>query len=142
MTAQTTQPASLPWLEKLIAIPTISGTSNLELIELIEAEFSRYGYSGVRTYNEDGTRANLLVTVPAADGTTRGGLILSGHTDVVPVAGQAWDADPFTLRAEGTRAYSSPVTRTSYPSPVRTGTPTPSLCVWRVPAPTVAACAT
>ena len=105
MTAQTTQPASLPWLEKLIAFPTISGTSNLELIELIEAEFSRYGYSGVRTYNEDGTRANLLVTVPAADGTTRGGLILSGHTDVVPVAGQAWDADPFTLRVEGTRAY-------------------------------------
>ena len=105
MTAQTTQPASLPWLEKLIAIPTVSGTSNLELIELIEAEFARYGYSGVRTYNEDGTRANLLVTVPAADGTTRGGLILSGHTDVVPVAGQAWDADPFTLRVEGTRAY-------------------------------------
>ena len=105
MTAQTTQPASLPWLEKLIAIPTVSGTSNLELIELIEAEFARYGYSGVRTYNEDGTRANLLVTIPAADGTTRGGLILSGHTDVVPVAGQAWDADPFTLRVEGTRTY-------------------------------------
>ena len=105
MTAQTTQPASLPWLEKLIAFPTISGTSNLELIELIEAEFARYGYSGVRTYNEDRTRANLLVTIPAADGTTRGGLILSGHTDVVPVAGQAWDADPFTLRVEGTRAY-------------------------------------
>ena len=55
MTTQTTQPASLPWLEKLIAIPTISGTSNLELIELIEAEFASYGYSGVRTYNEDGT---------------------------------------------------------------------------------------
>ena len=105
MTAQTTQPASLPWLEKLIAIPTVSGTSNLELIELVEAEFARYGYSGVRTYNEDDTRANLLVTIPAADGTTRGGVILSGHTDVVPVAGQAWDADPFTLRVEGTRAY-------------------------------------
>ena len=87
MTAQTTQPASLPWLEKLIAIPTISGNSNLELIELLETEFARYGYSGVRTYNEDGTR-------------------------------------------------------TSYPSPVRRGTPTPSPCVWRVPAPTVAACAT
>ena len=59
----------------------------------------------MRTYNEDGTRANLFITVPAADGTTRGGLILSGHTDVVPVAGQDWDADPFTLRVEGTRAY-------------------------------------
>ena len=105
MTAQTTQPASLPWLEKLVAIPTVSGSSNLELIELLEAEFGRYGYSGVRTYNEDRTRANLFITVPAADGTTRGGLILSGHTDVVPVAGQDWDTDPFTLRIEGTRAY-------------------------------------
>ena len=43
MTAQTTQPASLPWLEKLVAIPTVSGSSNLELIELLEAEFGRYG---------------------------------------------------------------------------------------------------
>ncbi|MDU2146112.1 MAG: M20/M25/M40 family metallo-hydrolase, partial [Staphylococcus sp.] len=105
MTAQTTQPASLPWLEKLVAIPTVSGSSNLELIELLEAEFGRYGYSGVRTYNEDRTRANLFITVPAADGTTRGGLVLSGHTDVVPVAGQDWASDPFTLRVEGTRAY-------------------------------------
>ena len=104
MTAQTTQPASLPWLEKLVSIPTVSGSSNLELIELLEAEFGRYGYSGVRTYNEDGTRANLFITVPAADGTTRGGLVLSGHTDVVPVAGQDWASDPFTLRVEGTRA--------------------------------------
>ena len=105
MTAQTTQPASLPWLEKLVAIPTVSGSSNLELIELLEAEFGRYGYSGVRTYNEDRTRANLFITVPAANGTTRGGLVLSGHTDVVPVAGQDWASDPFTLRVEGTRAY-------------------------------------
>ena len=43
MTAQTTQPASLPWLEKLVSIPTVSGSSNLELIELLEAEFGRYG---------------------------------------------------------------------------------------------------
>ena len=105
MTAQTTQPASLPWLEKLVAIPTVSGSSNLELIELLEAEFGHYGYSGVRTYNEDRTRANLFITVPAANGTTRGGLVLSGHTDVVPVAGQDWASDPFTLRVEGTRAY-------------------------------------
>ena len=105
MTAQTTQPASLPWLEKLVSIPTVSGSSNLELIELLEAEFGRYGYSGVRTYNEDRTRANLFITVPAANGTTRGGLVLSGHTDVVPVAGQDWASDPFTLRVEGTRAY-------------------------------------
>ncbi len=104
-TLQAAQPASLPWLAKLVAIPTISGSSNLELIDLLEAEFGRYGYRGVRTYNEDGTRANLFITVPAADGTERGGLILSGHTDVVPVEDQAWDSDPFTLRVEGTRAY-------------------------------------
>ena len=106
MTAQTTQSASLPWLEKLIAIPTISGSSNLELIELIEAEFARYGYSGVRTYALTyWSRFPLLTAPPAA-------------------------------------ASSSPATRTSFPSPVRTGTPTPSPCAWRVPAPTAAACAT
>mgnify|MGYP002720422904 CR=1 FL=1 len=64
MTAQTTQPASLPWLEKLIAIPTVSGTSNLELIELIEAEFARYGYSGVRTYN---AVSYTHLTLPTSD---------------------------------------------------------------------------
>ena len=103
MTAQTTQPASLPGSEKLIAFPTISGTSNLELIELIEAEFSRYGYSGVRTYNEDRTRANLLVTIPAADGTTRGGLILRPRTSYPSPVGRGTPTP--TLRVEGTRAY-------------------------------------
>lgn len=62
------EPQSLEWMRRLVAIPSISGTSNLGVIELIEAEFARYGYAGQRTYNADQTRANLWVTVPAADG--------------------------------------------------------------------------
>ena len=99
------EPQSLEWMRRLVAIPSISGTSNLGVIELIEAEFARYGYAGQRTYNADQTRANLWVTVPAADGSTEGGIVISGHTDVVPVEGQTWDSDPFTLRVEGSRAY-------------------------------------
>ena len=99
------EPQSLEWMRRLVAIPSISGTSNLGVIELIEAEFARYGYTGQRTYNADQTRANLWVTVPAAAGSTEGGIVISGHTDVVPVEGQTWDSDPFTLRVEGSRAY-------------------------------------
>ena len=47
--------------------------------------------------NPDGTKANLVVTVPDATGSTDGGIMLSGHSDVVPVDGQAWTSDPFGL---------------------------------------------
>lgn len=54
------------------------------------------------SYNETNTKANLFATVPARTNTLRGGLVLSGHTDVVPVDGQAWDTDPFsTITTEG-----------------------------------------
>lgn len=98
-------PASLPWIEKLISYPTIAGTSNLELLKVIEDEFTSYGLEPHYTYSEDGTRANLFVTLPAADGTTSGGIIISGHTDVVPVEGQAWTADPFTTVIKDGKIY-------------------------------------
>ncbi|MFP3741161.1 M20/M25/M40 family metallo-hydrolase, partial [Burkholderia sp. SIMBA_019] len=47
------------------------------------------------TYGRDGKWANLFATLPAHDGSTNGGIVLSGHTDVVPVDGQKWDSDPF-----------------------------------------------
>ncbi|WP_306420699.1 M20/M25/M40 family metallo-hydrolase [Arthrobacter sp. JCM 19049] len=46
-------------------------------------------------HNAEGTKANLLATIPAHDGTTTGGIVLSGHTDVVPVDGQEWSSEPF-----------------------------------------------
>ena len=98
-------PESLEYTRRLIAFPSIAQTSNLDVIDYIEAEFARHGHTGHRSYSEDGTRANLFITIPAADGTVNGGVIISGHTDVVPVEGQIWDSDPFTVRIEGTRAY-------------------------------------
>ena len=98
-------PASYPWIARLISIPTESGSSNLPLIEELEQAFGEHGLEGVRTYSEDGTRANLFVTVPASDGKVTGGIVISGHTDVVPVAGQDWDSDPFEATVRGTRLY-------------------------------------
>lgn len=98
-------PASFPWLEKLVSFPTVSFTSNLELVALIEQEFARHGIETHRTYSDDGERADLFATVPAADGTTTGGTVLSGHLDVVPVEGQPWNTDPFEAVVRDGRVY-------------------------------------
>ena len=55
--------------------------------------------------NAEGTKANLLATLPAADGSTSGGIVLSGHTDVVPVDGQDWSSDPFTPQVRDGKLY-------------------------------------
>ena len=81
-------------LEQLIAFDTTSRRSNLELIAFAEAELARCGATFQRIGNADGSKANLLARIgPAEDG----GILLSGHTDVVPVDGQPWTSDPFTL---------------------------------------------
>ncbi|MCH4812891.1 acetylornithine deacetylase [Vreelandella neptunia] len=85
-------------LEKLIAFDTISSESNLALIEYVEGYLAEYGVSAERVMSPCGTKANLIARVgPDAPG----GVMLSGHTDVVPVAGQPWSSDPFTLRDGG-----------------------------------------
>lgn len=83
------------YLAKLIAFPTISAVSNLDLLRYVEAEVARYG-AKVRYFpNESGDKANMLVSIgPEAPG----GIVFSGHTDVVPTEGQAWTGDPWTLR--------------------------------------------
>lgn len=89
-------------LSKLVGFPTVSRESNLELIH-----FARdlLGANGVRcdlVPDETGTKANLFATIGPED---RPGVLLSGHTDVVPVDGQDWSSDPFRLRHEGGRLY-------------------------------------
>lgn len=91
----TLQPISIPWLEKLIRFDTTSFKSNLDLIHCIEDYLSSYQISSTLTFEPSGKKANLFATIPAHDGTTNGGIVLSGHTDVVPVKGQKWDTDPF-----------------------------------------------
>ena len=98
-------PASLPWIERLVALDTTSRNSNLELVEVLEEEMHRLGLEPERIPDATGTKANLVLTLPAADGSTGGGVVLSGHTDVVPVDGQRWSSDPFTPEVREGRLY-------------------------------------
>lgn len=94
-------PASLELLADLVAFPTISAESNLPLIGYVESFLAGHGISATRVPTEDGLKANLFALVGPTD---QPGIILSGHTDVVPVEGQPWLNDPFRLRVTEDRA--------------------------------------
>ncbi|MBS1304234.1 acetylornithine deacetylase [Loktanella sp. SALINAS62] len=81
-------------LDRLVGFPTISRDSNLDLIDFVEDYLKDYGVDSVRVPNADGTKAALYAHVGAQ---VDGGVVLSGHTDVVPVDGQDWDTDPFVV---------------------------------------------
>lgn len=85
-------PDVLAMIEKLIAFPTVSRDSNLGLIEWIRDYLAGMGVQSRLTYDASARKANLFATLGAG---RKPGLILSGHTDVVPVDGQAWESDPF-----------------------------------------------
>lgn len=87
--------SALHWTQRLVSFDTTSRHSNLGLIEAVRDHFLARGLKPHLSYNPQGNKANLFVTVPAADGATDGGIVLSGHTDVVPVDGQHWTSDPF-----------------------------------------------
>ncbi|WP_432259938.1 acetylornithine deacetylase [Cupriavidus sp. TMH.W2] len=87
--------SALEWTQRLVAYDTTSRNSNLGLIESVRDHFLAKGLKPHLSYNPQQDKANLFVTVPAANGDTNGGIVLSGHTDVVPVDGQDWTTDPF-----------------------------------------------
>lgn len=89
-------------LEKLVAFPTVSRDSNLELIGFVEEHLGRLGIRSTLIHDETGKKANLYATIGPED---RPGVMLSGHTDVVPVEGQEWSGDPFQLRRADGRLY-------------------------------------
>lgn len=99
------QGSALEWTQRLVAFDTTSRLSNLGLIETVRDHFASRGLHPHLSYSTAGNKANLFVTVPAADGRTDGGLVLSGHTDVVPVDGQAWSSDPFKAEIRDGRLY-------------------------------------
>ncbi|WP_199182338.1 hypothetical protein [Cryobacterium sp. Y11] len=70
---------------------------------MIDAELRAHGLKPHLVPNADGTKANLVVTIPAHDGLTTGGVMLAGHTDMVPVDGQARSSDPFTAELRENR---------------------------------------
>ncbi|ADJ27476.1 acetylornithine deacetylase [Nitrosococcus watsonii] len=84
----------LPILEKLIRFPTISRETNLPLIEYSEDFLNSRGFQTQRFYNKQRNKANLMARIGP---DKKGGLMLAGHTDVVPVDQQAWTNDPFRL---------------------------------------------
>lgn len=89
-------------LERLISYATVSRDSNLELIRFIQNYLGSLGVQSEIFLNAEGTKASLFATIGPTD---RGGIMLSGHTDVVPVDGQAWTKDPFRLLEEEGRLY-------------------------------------
>ena len=91
-------PASLEMIERLIGFDTTSRHSNLELISYIQAYLKDLGVDSMLVHNVEGTKANLYATVGDQG---KPGIMLSGHTDVVPVDGQPWDTwrSPTTRRS-------------------------------------------
>lgn len=89
-------------LGRLIGFDTTSDRSNLPLIDFVEGWLADHGVASERIPDDDGGKANLLATIGPPDAA---GIVLSGHTDVVPVAGQDWSSDPFTCTERDGRLY-------------------------------------
>ncbi len=89
-------------LERLVSFPTVSRDTNLPLIDFVESYLADLGVASVRTPDETGQKASLHAIVGPQ---VEGGVILSGHTDVVPIDGQDWSSDPFTLTERDGRLY-------------------------------------
>lgn len=102
MSVQGQRLTPLEMLAKLVSFDTVSSKSNLPLVDFVESYLQSWNVPYIRLPNEAGDKAAIYATVGPQD---RGGVVLSGHTDVVPVTGQAWTTDPFTLRVENGRAY-------------------------------------
>ncbi len=95
-------PASLDWIKEIISFDTTSRDSNLDLIHRIQSYLEGLGVSSTLTYDDAKQKANLYATLGPQD---RPGIMLSGHTDVVPVDGQDWHTDPFQVVEKDGRLY-------------------------------------
>jgi acetylornithine deacetylase len=92
----------LAWLARLVAFDTTSSKSNLALIDDVEAYLKGNGAETHRVWNADRNKANLYAVVGPK---VEGGVVLSGHTDVVPVTGQNWSTDPWALTESNGKLY-------------------------------------
>ncbi len=90
------------WIARLVRHDTTSRHSNLALIADVESYLAEHGIASTRVPNEDGTKANLYFSVGPM---VEGGVVLSGHTDVVPVDGQPWDTDPWSIVEKDGKLY-------------------------------------
>jgi acetylornithine deacetylase len=98
-------------IRTLVGFDTTSRDSNLALIHWVRDYLAGFGVASTLTFDDERRKANLFATLPARDGnTTTGGIVLSGHTDVVPVDGQPWSTDPFVATQVGDRVFGRGVT--------------------------------
>ncbi|PKP63064.1 MAG: acetylornithine deacetylase, partial [Alphaproteobacteria bacterium HGW-Alphaproteobacteria-8] len=89
-------------LARLVAFPTVSRDSNLALVDFVRAYLAGHGVEARVVADASGAKASLHALIgPEAPG----GVVLSGHSDVVPVDGQTWTSDPFTLTERDGRLY-------------------------------------
>ena len=89
-------------IDALVAIPTVSRDSNLGCIEFIRDYLLQFGVESHLVRNADSSKANLYASIGPQ---VPGGVVLSGHTDVVPVDDQDWDTDPFQVVEKDGRLY-------------------------------------
>ncbi len=92
-------------LSELIKFQTVSGTSNIALIEYCEKKLSKVGATSFKTFDEAKKRVNLFSTVNGKKKVSGGGVILSGHTDVVPASPKEWTSDPFIATEKNNKIY-------------------------------------
>lgn len=90
----TTSAEAIRHLGALVGFNSVSCNSNIAVIDYIESQLAPLGFACIRVPAADGVKCNFLARIGP---DVEGGMVLSGHTDVVPVEGQAWDSDPFTL---------------------------------------------
>ena len=95
---------SVQILMDLIAFKTISGEDNSSLIDYCDDILKKLGATSFRTYDDEKKRVNLFATLKAKNSNNKKPIILSGHTDVVPVS-KGWSSDPFTATIKGDKLY-------------------------------------
>ena len=95
---------SLQILTDLIAFKTISGEDNSSLIDYCDGILKKLGATSFKTYDDEKKRVNLFATLKAKNSNNKKPIILSGHTDVVPVS-KGWSSDPFIATIKGDKLY-------------------------------------
>ncbi len=98
-------PETLKILSDLINFQTVSGTSNLKLIEYCEKKLGKLGAISFKTFHDSKQQANLFSTVNGKKKLDGGGIILSGHTDVVPASPKEWSSNPYVAREKDNKIY-------------------------------------
>jgi len=98
-------PETLKILSDLIKFQTVSGTSNLKLIEYCEKKLDKLGAISFKTFHDSKLQANLFSTINGKKKLNGGGIILSGHTDVVPASAKEWSSDPFVATEKNNKVY-------------------------------------